>query len=314
MGRTHRAARGFAVVAAVPIAVVILTARPGVAGADPGLPDVPFLGEILSGSAGSEMPGGDAIGAPSGSALGLGTGSNSGAEGTTTGSSLGLSPVDTAGSGGAHLDTGSVSLGTTGSVADAAEEIEVPSGHADAVAQSTLGESLGLEPGSVMTACAGSAIVGGAAILLGLATGSGLGSGLVGPGFVLGSSGLVGTGSTGAGSVVLGSAVAGSAVLTCLLLLPMPVSEPGIPLGFPTVPGVVPAAVPVVPEVPVIEPAVVPPAVVVPPPPVVPHVPYQAAEEVPKPVDWSAMQMMTVIVLTILAGVRAKVGRSRNGG
>ncbi|MRH92992.1 hypothetical protein GFY24_37190 [Nocardia sp. SYP-A9097] len=310
--RKHGGATRFAAATAAPIAAALLAVQPAVAGADPGLPDA--IGEILSGSAGSGPAA--PIEAPTGSSLGLGTGSsNSGNGGATSGSALGVNPV----AGGGYLSTGSSATGSagTGSADPAAAGIALLPGGAigDAFggaalrpAAGTLGETLGLEPGSVLTACAGSAIIGSAAIGLGLVTGSGFGSGLIGPGFIPGSSGLIGPGSAGAGSVILGSAVTGSALLTCLLLLPVP-ETPGIPLLFPSIPALAPVAAPIPPpeeQAPVLSP---------PPPPVVKpqHQIPTAAAPPAEPVDWNTLKMMTVIILTILAAARAKIGRSRRG-
>ncbi|MGX1810386.1 hypothetical protein ACWIGI_32120 [Nocardia sp. NPDC055321] len=290
---------------AVPAAALLLAVQPGTALAQP---DLPSLGEILSGSAGSEGSSGGAIDAPSGSALGLGTGGSAGSGsggGAPSGSALGL--PDAAAAVGIPLETGSAA-GIIEPVLDAVEALALTSGHAAAAAPGTLGESLGFENGSVLTACTGSAVAGSAILALGIVTGSGFGSGLIGPGFVPGSSGLVGPGSSGLGSVVVGSAVLGSAGLTCLLLLPMPLASPGIPLGFPASPAAAPAPAPeVIPVVLQLVPFLPPPPRVVPPPPRA----FPASEPLPEPEPWSALQMMTVIVLTIIAATRAKIARGR---
>ncbi|WP_438804581.1 hypothetical protein, partial [Nocardia alni] len=96
----------------------------------------------------------------------------------------------------------------------------IPSAVAAPAAQGgTLGNSLGLSTGSVQTACAGSAVVGSSGLLLGLLTGSALGSGVLEP---LSSGSVLVPGSSGSalGSAAVGSAATGSALLTCLLLLP----------------------------------------------------------------------------------------------
>ncbi|WP_405135765.1 hypothetical protein [Nocardia sp. NBC_01388] len=304
MNRTRRAPRGFAALTVVEIAVGMLALRPGVAGADPSLPDV--IGEIASGSASSQP---QAVDGPTGSSLGLGTGSgysgSGGGGGASSGSSLGMNPAH-----GSH--PGRAVTAKPESI-DSAPPAPAPAPVAAAPAAGTLGETLGLQPGSVLPACAGSAVVGSAAIGLGLLTGSGLGSGLIGPGFILGSSGLVGPGSSGAGSVMFGSAVTGSALLTCMLLLPVPKLAPGTPLGFPSPPPVVvPAAAPVIPPEPV-PPAPVP---VVPPAPVVikPPLPHQvpvAAAPTPLSANFNTMEIMTVMILTILGAARAKTSKSR---
>ncbi|WP_433654198.1 hypothetical protein ACQPW1_26285 [Nocardia sp. CA-128927] len=105
--------------------------------------------------------------------------------------------------------------------------------------------ALGLDSGSVITACAGSAVAGGALLFLGSAAGSGLiGPGMLAPPWwaVVGSAGSAvippGFGSSGSalGSAAVGSAVTGSAVLTCLLALstaPTP-PAPSFPLLIPS--------------------------------------------------------------------------------
>lgn len=397
-GRNRKAAKGIAMATAVPIAAALIATGP--ATADPDLPELPFLGEIVTGSGGSDGPG--AVAAPSGSGLGMGTGSSysgNGDGGANSGSSLGLGPSgaaagtgsamgnpgqvagsgsgadnpgqvvgsgsavgtlgdaagtgsalgipgDAAGTGsalgglgqaggsgsagnpvagpatgsalglgpgaadidgGAYIKTGSSLTGSSGT--EAGGKLGRDFGGTPVAGPSTLGEMLGLESGSVLTACAGSAVVGVGAILLGLATGSGFGSGLIGPGFVPGSSGLVGPGSSGAGSVVVGSAVTGSALITCLLLIPVPPTpEPGIPLEIPT--PVAPVAAPIAP---VPAPEVAPPAPVVVPPPPPPHVyPIAAAPLPDEATNWTALQMMTVIVITIIAAARVKTSRGRD--
>ncbi|WP_297628687.1 hypothetical protein [Nocardia sp.] len=287
---------------AVEIAAAVLGVHPGVAGADPGLPDV--IGEIASGSASSQPR---AVDGPTGSSLGLGTGSGySGSGGAgggaSSGSSLGMNPA----AHGSHPGRAVTAKPESIDIAPPA-----PAPVAVTPAAGTLGETLGLQPGSVLTACAGSAVVGSAAIGLGLLTGSGLGSGLIGPGFILGSSGLVGPGSAGAGSVMFGSAVTGSALLTCMLLLPAPALAPGIPLGFPSpLPVVAPAAAPIIPPEPVppVPPAPPAPVVVKPPP---PHQVPVAAAPTPLSANFNTMQIMTVMILTILGAARAKTSKSR---
>lgn len=99
-----------------------------------------------------------------------------------------------------------------------------------------------------MTACAGSAVTGGALLFLGSAAGSGLiGPGMLAPPWwaVVGSAGSAvippGFGSSGSalGSAAVGSAVTGSAVLTCLLALSTAPTPP-----VPTFPLLIPPAVP----------------------------------------------------------------------
>ncbi|WP_327141123.1 hypothetical protein [Nocardia sp. NBC_01327] len=288
---------------AVEIAAAVFGVHPGVAGADPSLPDV--IGEIASGSASSQP---QAVDGPTGSSLGLGTGSgysgSGGGGGASSGSSLGMNPAH-----GSH--PGRAVTATPESI-EIAPPAPPPAPIAVTPAAGTLGETLGLQPGSVLPACAGSAVVGSAAIGLGLLTGSGLGSGLVGPGFILGSSGLVGTGSSGAGSVMFGSAVTGSALLTCMLLLPVPELAPSTPLGFPSPPVVVPAAAPVIPPEPVppapVQPAPPAPVVIKPPP---PHQVPVAAAPTPLSANFNTMEIMTVMILTILGAARAKTSKSR---
>ncbi|RDI67611.1 hypothetical protein [Nocardia pseudobrasiliensis] len=166
-----------------------------------------------------------------------------------------------------------------------------------------------LDTGSVQTACAGSAVAGSSMILLGLLTGSGGGSYLVGPGSV-----VIGWGGSGLGSVVVGSAVTGSAVLTCLLLLPAPPPAPELPLQLgpppaPPPPPPVPAPPPVV--VPVATPEPAPPA---PPSPVPPRPRYHASEPAPRPVlptGWNPLRMMTVLVISVIAVAGAKAAAAR---
>lgn len=291
--RTRRAARGFGAVTAL----AVLAVQPGVALGEPTLPQWPPL-DILSGSADAPAAARDVGSATTGSAVEVGPGSSA-----VTGLDLGSS------SGGAGSNFRGVAadlgLGQTGS---AATDIGVPP--VEPVA-GTAGELLGLEPGSVLTACAGSAVLGSAALALGSVTGSALvGLGSSGSGWVGAGSGLlvpgllIGPGSVGGGtgSVVVGSAALGSALLTCLLLLPVP-DVPGIPLqlGSPS-----PVAAPLAPEQPP-APEFVPPATVLPPPPKLP-----VAEPLP-PVPtqkWSVLQMMTVLIITIIAGARVKAAKA----
>ncbi|WP_433591097.1 hypothetical protein [Nocardia sp. CA-145437] len=295
---------------AVPVAAALLALHPDVAAADPGPPSI---GEIISGSAGGGAPdAGDTaapIDAPTGSALGLGTGSSySGNQGrpggrVVTGNPAGRNPMTA-------LDLGSSSPDIPRETTAGAPDLVPPEPPATPIAiPNTLGGLLGLDSGSVLTACAGSAVVGSAALGLGILTGSGMGSGLIGPGFIPGSSGLVGPGSAGAGSVVVGSAATGSALLTCMLLLPVPMApEPGIPLLIPpAAPAVVPAAAPVVAPLPEAVPPA--PAPIPPPPPPVDFV----APDPPQPaVSLTALQVMTVMIITIIAGARARLARAHH--
>lgn len=202
-------------------------------------------------------------------------------------------------------------------------------------AATTPAETLGLDVGSVRTACTGSAAAGSAALGLGSAapalgsgllgpgaSGSALGSGLVGPGLLgsgsaLGSgtgSGLVGPGSSGSalGSATgsaLGSALGGSALLTCLLLLPTTPPAPGIPLRLePPLPVPIPQAAP--------EPVPAQALTPDPGPPPLPARPPEAADPQPveptaDPLAWNLLELMTVLVITVLAAVRTRVAATR---
>ncbi|GAA5093428.1 hypothetical protein [Nocardia iowensis] len=126
---------------------------------------------------------------------------------------------------------------------------------------------LGLDSGSLLTACAGSAVTGGALLLLGSATSSGvIGPGMLAPPWLamVGSAGSVmvppgigsGFGSNGSslGSAAVGSAVTGSAILTCLLALATVAPPPPTP-AFPLL---IPSPVPSPPLWPVAAPVVAP--------------------------------------------------------
>ncbi|WP_216894762.1 hypothetical protein [Nocardia alni] len=173
-------------------------------------------------------------------------------------------------------------------------------GPASADSGTTLGHMLGLQTGSVATACAGSAVAGSAGIVLGLLTGSGL----VGPG-------TVGVGSSGSslGSVAVGSALTGSAVLTCLLLLPgIPPPAPELPLRIPLFapPGPrspIPARAPARPPAPRIPPV---PARIIP-----QSEPIAEPEPPASPVAWNVLELITVLVVSVIASFRA---RSSGGG
>ncbi|MGW5108054.1 hypothetical protein [Nocardia sp. NPDC004123] len=318
MNGTRRTARGFAAATAVPLTAALLAIHPKVAAADPGLLELPPIGEIISGSAAPDT-GAAPIDASTGSALGLGTGSSytgsqggAGKGGATTGSSAGVaqSPVAGVPLGTGASGSGEPADGTAPRTADLA--IPGPATESPAAAPNTLGGLLGLNSGSVLTACAGSAVLGSAALGLGLLTGSSMGSGLIGPGFVPGSSGLVGPGSAGAGSVAVGSAATGSALLTCMLMLPVPMAPgPGIPLQIPPAPAIAPAAAPI----PVPAPAAIPPAPVpVPPlPPPPPPVEYAAPIPPEQRLPLTALQVMTVMIITIIAGARARLARAHRG-
>ncbi|MFF0614011.1 hypothetical protein ACFYUD_35635 [Nocardia tengchongensis] len=307
---------------AVPLAAALLTVHPEAA-ADPGLPELPTISEIISGSAApvtATPPSAAApINGPSGSALGLGTGSSyTGSQGAP-GRSAGMAPNPAAGTtlapGGSRSDAAPEKIDPVPGTVSAAGDLAALDPAAPGVplttpiaVPNTMGGLLGLDSGSVLTACAGSAVVGSAVLGLGLLTGSGMGSGLIGPGFIPGSSGLVGPGSAGAGSVVVGSAMTGSALLTCMLLLPVPMApEPGIPL---LIPPAVPAAAPAAP-LPAPLPEVVPPAPAPIPPPPPPPVEFAApVPPPPPPANLSALQVMTVMIITIIAGARARIARA----
>ncbi|MFI5776344.1 hypothetical protein [Nocardia sp. NPDC051570] len=202
------------------------------------------------------------------------------------------------------------------------EELAIP---APAPGNGSVAEGSGVPPspdsGSVQTACAGSAIVGGTALLLGLLTGSGgshgvLGFGSVGPGSSLGSV-VTGSGGSALGSAAVGSAVTGSALLTCLLLVPgvPPPPAPESPLQLSPPPPPVPN-VPVPPTVvvPVATPIPVPPPE--PTPPVAPQPPrYRAAERAPLSmapvVGWNPLRLMTVLIISVLAVAGSKAFRRR---
>ncbi|MFI9505355.1 hypothetical protein [Nocardia sp. NPDC052566] len=278
---------------AMPLLAVLLAGHPAAADAPfPGLPD---FGDLATGSAGTGSTGD--IGAETGSA----------------GGELALGPTGSAGTG----SNSSNPVFTQPPIPLSVEPAEeIPS--VDPIA-SNPAESLGLDSGSVLTACTGSAVVGSATLLLGSATGSGSnGLGHLGP---LGSSG------SGLGSTVVGSAASGSALLTCLLLIPTPPPpEPGIPLELgpppppaPAPPAPAPAAVPAPPAPPIEQQPPAPPLPVPPPPPPPPAPPRYAAPPRPleptlSPVAWNLLELVTIMVVTIIAVVRttrAEVQRSR---
>ncbi|MFE9577674.1 hypothetical protein ACFYO1_14885 [Nocardia sp. NPDC006044] len=150
---------------------------------------------------------------------------------------------------GGHLSLEPSSLPATNAILDlgpAADADADTTGSATPATGATANPAvLGLDSGSVVTACAGSAVTAGALLFLGSAAGSGL----IGPGMLappwwafVGSAGSVvippGFGSSGSalGSAAVGSAVTGSAVLTCLLALstaPTP-PTPSFPLLIPS--------------------------------------------------------------------------------
>ncbi|WP_157187245.1 hypothetical protein [Nocardia vinacea] len=292
----RRAALGLAAATVVPLFAG------GPAAADSTGPEWPVIGDIATGSAAVDATGTGSAAADSGSSF-YGGALDLEPRGVTTGSAApGTAMSGNAKRGGAGTGTGSIDNGTDDPPAG---------GHADATAGA--GESLGLDPGSVQTACTGSAVIGSATILLGLATGSGItGSGITGSGLI--GTGSVGSSGSGLGSVVVGSATTGSALLTCLLLLPTP-EPPGIPLQLapPPVPAIpAPAALIAPPEFPPAAPALA----IVPETPIrtTPHrPPALAAESDPEdPIAWNLLELVTVMVVTVLTVVRKiAVGRNR---
>ncbi|MFC9897901.1 hypothetical protein ACFVMC_29780 [Nocardia sp. NPDC127579] len=156
------------------------------------------------------------------------------------------------------------------------------------------------DAGSVQSACVGGLALGSALIMLGSATGSVTGSGLI--------PGLIGPGSSGSGtgSAALGSAVTGSALLCLLLPLQSP---PGIPMELgplPTVP--VPGPGPADPV-----PTLVEPTPETPRPVAAPRSPVPDRVVPPEdPEAFNLLQLMTLLVITILSTVRAvAAGRRR---
>ncbi|WP_194813459.1 hypothetical protein [Nocardia sp. XZ_19_385] len=271
-------------------------------------PDLPFIGEIATGSGGGDgtSPGGSEAGTP----LRLGPLSATAQELIQSGSASG-------------------STQPTDASADAGKEIALR----PAVAP-------GLDSGSVETACAGSAVLGGSMLVLALLTGSGMSSGsallgssgsvvfgsswsvVVGSAAVgsaasgSGGSGMSGSalggalGSAGLGSAAVGSAATGSAVLTCLaLLLPSPSPPaPGIPLAIPPFPGQVP---PVPGQGALLGPGV---SQVAQPTPPVGSDPATAEVALPgvagfepaeNPVGWDLLEIVVVLIVAILVTQRA---------
>ncbi|MEV2225765.1 hypothetical protein AB0E01_38745 [Nocardia vinacea] len=295
----RRAALGLAVATVVPLFAG------GPAAADPTGPEWPVIGDIATGSAAVDATGTGSAAANSGSSS-YGGVLDLEPRGVTTGSaSLGAAMSGNAKRDGAATGTGGIDNGA---------DDPLVGGHADATAGA--GESLGLDPGSVQTACTGSAVIGSATILLGLASGSGItGSGITGSGLI--GTGSVGSSGSGLGSVVVGSAMTGSALLTCLLLLPVPEpAAPGIPLQLappPPVPAIpAPAALIAPPEFPPAAPALA----IAPETPIrsTPHrPPAAAAESAPEdPIAWNLLELVTVMVVTVLTVVRKiAVGRNR---
>lgn len=305
MGGKLRAVRGFAPVS---VAAALLAVHAPLAAADPG---IPTIDQIISGSAAPGTVATPVDGQSGGLELGLGTGSSDasgpGWSSAPTGSSAGTVPNPATGQ---ALGLGS----STPSGIDAAPAMIDPTAEhpwasdpapgtaltTPVAGQGTLGGLLLPDPDLVFPACVGSAAVGSAALGSGIITGSGMGSSLIG----LGSSGSVGSGSAGAGSVATGSAATGSALLTCMLLLPAPsLPEPGIPLIIP--PAVVaPAVVPIPVRLPEVNPSV---PAAIPPPLPPPPVEFAAPVRSPPALPLTALQVMTVMIITIIAGARARL-------
>ncbi|MBP2191724.1 hypothetical protein [Nocardia goodfellowii] len=170
------------------------------------------------------------------------------------------------------------------------------------------------DSGSVRSACAGGFAVGSALILLGSATGSGPGYGLIG----VGSSGS-GTGSAAVGSAAVGSAVTGSALICLLWPLDGAPPAPGIPLDLePPAPALPaspapdatagPAPIIASPPAPLID---------VPETPAAPKVmgtPLAAAPPTTDPVALNLLQLMTILVIAILSAVRSVAAVRRKHG
>jgi hypothetical protein len=112
-------------------------------------------------------------------------------------------------------------------------------------------------------------------------------------------------GSAATGSAAVGSAATGSALLTCLLLLPAPAAPPELPLRIPSLPPL-PQVVPVQVRVPVPVRAPVRLAPEIARPRSVPAVPI--AESTPH-VAWNVLELMTVMVVSVIASVRLKSAR-----
>lgn len=273
--------------------MLLLAFRSSVAGADEPPPWQPIVDAVASGSAvpdpgsavpdsGSAVP--DVIAVPTGSA--------------DLAMTLRLGPDQVATSG-EPLNTEGVD---TAAEPEPAGEIAIP----------------GVDTGTALTACAGSAALGSAGLLAGLATASGLGSGLIGPGSNAGGSSIAAvvilsgsgmgsvvvasgsglgsamTGSAAGGSAALGSAALGSAVLTCLLALPTPPPPSFNPLQLapPPVllPPLAPVAAPVSPHVPA-----------VPPSPGVAPVPSATSAPTPtEPAPWGVLEMMILLVVSVI--------------
>ncbi|MEU7766533.1 hypothetical protein AB0B25_15555 [Nocardia sp. NPDC049190] len=265
----RRAAAGLAFIPLT--AAALLTAPP--ATADPTA--WPSLGDLTSGSAMGEATvttNADSVGPE----LALGP------PRPTTPPATGSFARRSDSTGGTESIGGPLALDPTVAAADA-----TPTGSSDA---------LGLDSGSVATACTGSAVAGSALITLGSATASWW------PRAAL-------------GSAAVGSAAAGSGLLTCLLLLPgAPIPDPYLPLHLgPPLPGS-PAPPPTPPS-----PAPAPPAL----PPIAPRTPavttgslaYQRPSVLPLEdhAAWNVLQLITVMVVAVLtAATRGRIAHARN--
>ncbi|MFC9434212.1 hypothetical protein [Nocardia sp. NPDC057030] len=213
--------------------------------AEPGGPSTP---DAPSGNTATEDTTGANTAASGGpAAQDVPTGS-AGHEDIATGSAV-IPEASTGSADGGQLSLEPPALPTTNAILDlgpAADADADATGSATPTTGATANPAvLGLDSGSVVTACAGSAVTAGALLFLGSAAGSGL----IGPGMLappwwafVGSAGSVvippGFGSSGSalGSAAVGSAVTGSAVLTCLLALstaPTP-PPPSFPLLIPS--------------------------------------------------------------------------------
>lgn len=299
MGERHRAVRGFATAS---VAAALLAVHAPFAAAGPG---IPTIDQIFSGSAAPGPGAAPGDGQSGGLELGLGTGSGlePGWSAAPTGSSAGIVPNPAAGQAlGLGSSTPSGIDATDAMIDPTAPDARASEPASGTAPTATLGGLLLPNPDYVLPACVGSAAVGSAALGSGIVTGSGMGSSLIG----LGSSGSAGTGSAGAGSVAVGSATTGSSLLTCMLLLPVPgLPEPGIPLIIPPA-AVGPSVVPVPVRLPDLIPSVpvaIPPPLRLPPPPVE----YAAPVQSPPAPALTALQVMTVMIITIIAGARARL-------
>ncbi|MGW6725624.1 hypothetical protein ACWF9G_06940 [Nocardia sp. NPDC055029] len=287
------------------MAATLLVVHAPLAAASPG---IPAIDQIISGSAAPGTVAAPSDGQSDGQELGLGTGSSlasgPGWSAAPTGSSAGMVPNPAAAQAlgiGPSTPSGTAMIDPTAVDPTPSDRAPGTALTTPTAAPGTLGGLLLPNPDHVLPACVGSAAVGSAALGSGIVTGSGLGSSLIGPG----SSGIVGSGSAGAGSVAVGSAATGSALLTCALLLSVPgPPEPGIPLTIPPA-AVAPAVVPIPVRLPEVIPAI--PAAIPPLPLPQPPVEYAAPAQSPPALPLTALQVMTVMIITIIAGARARL-------